>query len=86
MLLSLSLGLLSVTVFITVFSPFSRLESGNMREPKLRKKKVGKHRYYYTEANGGAYFGKVGDIPLRRPEIIFGNIWVENKPSNLLMP
>jgi hypothetical protein len=34
-----------------------------MREPKLRKKKVGKHRYYYTEANGEAYFGKVGDVP-----------------------
>jgi hypothetical protein len=59
MLLGLRSGLLSVTAF----SPFLRLESGNMREPKLRKKKVGKHRYYYTEANGEAYFGKVGDVP-----------------------
>ena len=34
-----------------------------MRQPKLRNKKVGRHRYWYTEANGGAYFGKVGEVP-----------------------
>jgi integrase len=34
-----------------------------MRQSKLRKKKVGKHVYWYTEANGAAYFGKVGEVP-----------------------
>ena len=34
-----------------------------MREPKLRKKKVGRHVYWYTQANGEAYFGKVGEVP-----------------------
>ena len=34
-----------------------------MRELKLRKKKVGKHAYWYTEANSEAYFDKVGEVP-----------------------
>jgi integrase len=34
-----------------------------MREPKLRKKKIGRHVYWYTEAKGAAYFGKVGEVP-----------------------
>jgi hypothetical protein len=55
---SLLLGLRSGIPPVTVFS----LESGKLCEPKLCKKKVGKHRYY-TEANGEAYFGKVGDVP-----------------------
>src|SRR5262245_16268198 len=33
-----------------------------MRKPKLRQKKVGKHVYWYTQANGEAYFGKVGEV------------------------
>jgi hypothetical protein len=33
------------------------------RQPKLRKKKVGKSTYGYTEAGGGTYFGNVQDVP-----------------------
>jgi integrase len=43
-----------------------------MRQPKLRKKKVGKHTYWYTEANGGAYFGKVGEVPYKDAKHHFG--------------
>lgn len=49
------------------------LESGNtMRQPKLRKKKVGQHNYWYTEAKGGAYFGKVGGVPYKDAKHHFG--------------
>jgi integrase len=34
----------------------------DMRVPKLRKKKVKGHRYWYTAANGGAYFGRVDEV------------------------
>lgn len=43
-----------------------------MRQPKLRKKKVGKHIYWYPEANGGAYFGKVGEVPYKEAKHHFG--------------
>lgn len=43
-----------------------------MRQPKLRKKKVGKHTYWYTEANGGVYFGKVGEVPYKDAKHHFG--------------
>jgi len=33
-----------------------------MHAPKLRKKRVKGYRYCYTAANGGAYFGKVGEV------------------------
>ncbi len=33
-----------------------------MRVPKLRRKKVKGHEYWYTAAAGGAYFGKVGEV------------------------
>ena len=33
-----------------------------MRVPKLRKKKVKGHRYWFTAANGGAYFGRVDEV------------------------
>lgn len=33
-----------------------------MRIPKLRKKKVKGHRYWYTAASGGAYFGRVDEV------------------------
>jgi integrase len=44
-----------------------------LRQPKLRKKKVGKHTYWYTEANGGAYFGKVGEVPYKDAKHHFGD-------------
>jgi integrase len=44
-----------------------------MRQPKLRKKKVGKQTYWYTEANGGAYFGKVGEVSYQDAKRHFGN-------------
>jgi integrase len=44
-----------------------------MRQPKLRKKKVGKHTYWYTDANGGAYFGKVGEVPYEDAKRHFGD-------------
>lgn len=44
-----------------------------MRKPQLRKKKVGKHTYWYTEANGGAYFGKVGEVPYDDAKRHFGD-------------
>jgi hypothetical protein len=43
-----------------------------MRKPKLRKKKVGKHIYWYTAANGGAYFGKVGEVSYEDAKEHFG--------------
>lgn len=43
-----------------------------MRKPELRKKKVGKHTYWYTAANGGAYFGKVGEVPYEDAKEHFG--------------
>ena len=33
------------------------------RQPKLRKKKVGKTTYWYTEAGGETYFGNVDSVP-----------------------
>ncbi len=33
-----------------------------MQRPKLRKKTVKGHQYWYTAASGGAYFGKVGEV------------------------
>ena len=33
-----------------------------MQRPKLRKKNVKGHEYWYTAAAGGAYFGKVGEV------------------------
>jgi len=44
-----------------------------MRQPKLRKKKVGKNTYWYTEANGEAYFGKVGEVPYEDARRHFGD-------------
>ncbi len=44
-----------------------------MRQPRLRKKKVGKHTYWYTEANGGAYFGKVGEVSYQDAKRHFGD-------------
>lgn len=43
-----------------------------MRKPKLRKQKVGKNIYWYTAANGGAYFGKVGEVPYEDAKEHFG--------------
>jgi hypothetical protein len=43
-----------------------------MRKPKLRKKKVGKNTYWYTAANGGAYFGKMGEVPYKDAKEHFG--------------
>ena len=43
-----------------------------MRQPKLRKKKIGNNVYWYTEANGGAYFGKVGEVPYPAARRSFG--------------
>lgn len=34
--------------------------------------KVGKHVYWYTDANGGAYFGKVGEVPYADAKEHFG--------------
>lgn len=33
------------------------------RQPKLRKKKVGKSVYWFTKAGGDTYFGNIGDVP-----------------------
>jgi integrase len=44
-----------------------------MRKPQLRKKKIGKHTYWYTDANGGAYFGKVGEVPYEDAKRHFGD-------------
>jgi hypothetical protein len=33
------------------------------RQPKLRKKKVGKSVYWFTKAGGDTYFGNVADVP-----------------------
>jgi integrase len=44
-----------------------------MRQPKLRKKKVGKNSYWYTEANGEGYFGKVGEVPYEDAKRQFGD-------------
>jgi hypothetical protein len=32
------------------------------RQPKLRKKKVGKCTYWYTKSGGDTYFGRVEDV------------------------
>jgi hypothetical protein len=35
------------------------------RQPKLRKKKIGKSVYRFTKAGGDTYFGTVDDVPYK---------------------
>jgi integrase len=42
-----------------------------MRHPKLRRKKVGKHRYWYTEANGGSYFGRTDSVSAEKAKELY---------------
>ncbi len=42
-----------------------------MQRPKLRKKKSKTHQYWYTAANGGAYFGKVGVVSYEDARVQF---------------
>jgi integrase len=42
-----------------------------MRPPKLRKKKVGKHVYWYTRANGEVYFGNVKEMSREKANELF---------------
>jgi hypothetical protein len=44
------------------FTPFVR-ETTVPRQPKLRKKKVGRSIYWFTKAGGDTYFGKVEEVP-----------------------
>jgi integrase len=69
-----------VTVFVTGFSRIDPRETGNtMRKPKLRRKQVGKHSYWYTEANGGAYFGKVGEVSYGAARNLFADHLKKNQ-------
>ena len=43
------------------------------RQPKLRKKKVGKSLYWYTKAGGDTYFGGVADVPHKEAQRLFRN-------------
>lgn len=42
------------------------------RQPKLRKKRVGKSVYWYTKAGGDKYFGNVKDVPYAEARKLFG--------------
>ena len=61
----------SPTVFITVFNYRIRLKQVMPRQPKLRKKKVGKTTYWYTEAGCRTYFGNVVDVPFFEARKLF---------------
>jgi integrase len=41
------------------------------RQPKLRKKKIGKSRYWFTKAGGDTYFGNVADVPFSEARRLF---------------
>jgi len=43
------------------------------RQPKLRKKSVGKERYWYTEAGGPTYFGNVDDVSYTQAKKLFAD-------------
>lgn len=43
------------------------------RQPKLRKKKVGTASYWYTEAGGPTYFGKVDDVSYLNAKKLFAD-------------
>src|SRR6266446_875526 len=50
-------------VFVTVFNYRFRFRIPMPRLAKLRKKKVGRETYWYTEAGEPTYFGNVDDVP-----------------------
>lgn len=58
------------------------------RQPKVRKKKVGKSSYWYTEAGGETYFGNVNDVPYAEAQKLFAehlkNVVHGNRKLNTL--
>lgn len=41
------------------------------RQPKLRKKGIGKSAYWFTKAGGDTYFGRVDEVPYKEARKLF---------------
>jgi integrase len=57
-------------VFTPLVYPFA-LVKPVARQPKLRKKKIGKSVYWFTKAGGDTYFGNVSDLPYSEARKLF---------------